>query len=132
MPYGAARALAVLALLTGCATARDALPLPTGTLWGYTVPSQTGSQELVITFDRVVCNTARARYARQVAAPVYLAECRALTLAPGTDHWIIPAVDVSGYLGAQTREECEAIDRRQSRDVGQSNRVCQAVRVEFR
>ena len=125
-------ALTILTVLTGCATTREVLPLPTGTLWGYTAPSQTSSEELVITFDRVECNIVRARYVRQVSAPIYLAECRQLTVAPGDGYWIVPAVSMSGYLGAQTREACEAIERRQSRDVGRSDRVCQAVRVEFR
>jgi hypothetical protein len=125
-------ALAIVTGLTGCATTPEVPPLPTETLWGYTAPAQASSAELVITFDRVACNTVRARYVRQVSAPIYLAECRQLTVAPGDGYWIVPTADLSGYLGATTLEECEAIGRRQSRDFGQSGRVCQAVQVEFR
>jgi len=127
-----ATVLSAVAVLAGCATAADPLALPTEPLWGYTAPTSSGAEELVITWDRVACNTLRARYARRAAAPVYLAECRQLTLAPGNGYWIVPAADVDGYLGALTREECEATGRRQSRDYGTGARVCQSVQVDFK
>ena len=127
----AAATLAILIVLTGCATVHDPPPLPTGTLWGYTTSEQAGTQKLVITYERVECNIVRAKYAREARAAMYLPNCQQLSVAPGGDYWIVPATRMDGYVGANTREECEALER-QSRDSAEPARTCQGVRVEFR
>jgi hypothetical protein len=127
---GLVLALASLIVTTACGTVQEAM-FPTGTWWGYSAPSPTGSDELVITYDRVVCNTVRARYVRRISAPVYVDECRQLTLDRGDGYWIVPAAGVDGYVGLRTLEECEALGRRQFSDYGQGDRVCQSARVDF-
>src|SRR4029450_13676913 len=59
-------ALAIVTVLTGCATTPEVPPLPTETLWGYTAPAQASSAELVITVERWASNTGRARHGRGV------------------------------------------------------------------
>src|SRR6185312_12267487 len=75
-------AVVSLGVLTGCSTVREAM-VPTGTWWGYAAPSSTGADVLLLTYDRVACNTARARYVRRAAVPVYVNECRQLHLEKG-------------------------------------------------
>ena len=124
-------ALASLSVSTGCSTVREAT-FPTGTWWGYVAPSPTtGSDALILTYDRVACNTARARYVRRMVA-AYIDECRQAYLEKGDGFWIVPAADVDGYLGSRSLEECEAVGRRQFSDYGQGDRVCQSARVDFR
>jgi hypothetical protein len=126
-----ALAVASLGVLSGCSTVQEAI-VPTGTWWGYAAPSSTGSDVLLLTYDRVACNTARARYVRRIAAPVYVNECRQLHLEKGDGYWVVPAADVDGYVGSRTLQECEAVGRRQFSDYGQGDRVCQSVRVDLR
>jgi hypothetical protein len=119
-------------LLTGCASTQQALPVPTGTFWGYTAESSPAEPTLVVTTDQGVCESAHDADIKRVAGTP--TECRALTLARGSDFWIVPAVNLpaGSYWGARNRARCEEVERPQSRDVGLSTRVCQAVRVEFR
>ena len=127
-----ALAVASLSLLTGCSTVQEAI-FPTGAWWGYVAPSPTtGEDALMITYDRVACNTARARYVKRIGLPVYIDECQQIYLEKGDGYWIIPAVDVDGYLGSRSLQECEIVGRRQFPDYGQGNHVCQSARVDFR
>ncbi|PYN86758.1 MAG: hypothetical protein DMD87_17270 [Candidatus Rokuibacteriota bacterium] len=60
-------------------------------------------------------------------------ECRQVVIGAGAAVFrIVPALHVSGFLGAPTREECEDLDRRQAHTTGRSARPCQPVRVEFK
>ena len=119
-------------LLTGCASTEQALPVPTGTFWGSTVETRPDELTLVVTTDDGVCENAVAAHIRR--APGTPTKCRPLTLAPGSDFWIVPAVNLpaGSYRGANKRAGCEEIERLQARDFGPSTRVCQPVRVEFR
>jgi hypothetical protein len=119
-------------LLTGCASTQQALPVPTGTFWGYTAESWPGEPTLVVATDYGVCESARdAHMKRTAGTPI---KCRSLTLAPGSDFWIVPAVNLpaGSYWGAHNRARCEETERLEWRDFGLSTRVCQPVRVEFR
>jgi hypothetical protein len=119
-------------LLTGCASTQDAMPVPTGTFWGYTVDTQLNEPTLVLTADHGVCESAIDAHIKR--APGTPTQCRSLTLAPGSDFWIVPAVDLpdGSYRGSNNRARCEGFERPQSRDFGPSTRTCQPVRVEFR
>ena len=119
-------------LLTGCASTQQALPVPTGTFWGSTTDSRPGEPTLVVTTDYGVCENAVDSHIKR--APGTPTKCRSLTLAPGSDFWIVPAVNLpaGSYRGANTRARCDEIERLQARDFGPSTRVCQPVRVEFR
>jgi hypothetical protein len=125
--------LFVLAVLTGCVSTPEALPIPTGTFWGYTVDTRPGELTLLVATDYGVCENAReAHMKREPAIPTL---CRSLTLAPGSDFWIVRAVNLpaDGYWGARNRDRCEGeIERLKSRDPSPSTRVCQPVRVDFR
>jgi hypothetical protein len=119
-------------LLTGCASTQQAVPVPTGTFWGSTADSWPGAPTLVVTTDYGVCeNAVDAHIKRAAGTPT---KCRSLILAPGSDFWIVPAVNLpaGSYWGAHNRAQCEEIERLQARDFGPSTRVCQPVRVEFR
>ena len=125
--------LALAAVLTGCAPVRVlTVPLPPTTLWGYTAESVSATRELVIVTEGRECDNARAAYVKLASTPVRATECRPLDLVPGWDFWIVPAIYVHGYLGAQAREECQAMERRQSRDFAGPTRMCQPVGVEFK
>jgi hypothetical protein len=119
-------------LLTGCASTEQALPVPTGTFWGSTVENWPDDFTLIVTTDDGVCENAVDAHIKR--APGTPTKCRSLTLAPGSDFWIVPAVNLpaGSYRGANTRARCEEIERLQARDFGPSTRVCQPVRVEFR
>jgi hypothetical protein len=114
-------------LLTGCASTQEGLPVPTGTFWGYTAESSPGEPTLVVTTDQGVCASAHDVDIKRVAGTP--TECRALTLARGSEFWIVPATDLpaGSYWGTRNRARCEEVARQ-----SQSTRVCQAVRVEFR
>jgi hypothetical protein len=119
-------------LLAGCASTQDAMPVPTGTFWGYAVDTQLYEPTLVLTADQHVCESALDSHIKR--APGTPTQCRSLTLAPGSEYWIVPAVDLpaGSYRGANNRAGCEGIERLQSRDFGRSAGACQPVRVEFR
>jgi hypothetical protein len=119
-------------LLTGCASTQDAAPVPTGTFWGFTVDTRLNDPTLVLAADHGVCESALDSHIKR--APGTPTQCRSLTLAPGSDFWIVPAVDLpaGSYRGANNRAGCEGIERVQSRDFGRSTGPCQPVRVEFR
>jgi hypothetical protein len=119
-------------LLTGCASTQQAVPVPTGTFWGSTVETRPGDLTLVVTTGDGVCENAVDAHIKR--APGTPTKCRSLTLAPGSDFWIVPAVNLpaGSYWGANTRAGCEEIERRQSSDFGLSTGACQPVRVEFR
>jgi len=119
-------------LLTGCAGTQQAVPVPTGTFWGSTVETRAGELTLVVATDYGLCEAAVDSHIKR--APGTPTKCRSLTLAPGSDFWIVPAVNLPAgiYWGAQNRAGCEEIERLQSRDVALSTRACQPVRVEFR
>ena len=119
-------------LLTGCASTQQAVLVPTGTFWGSTAETRAGELTLVVTTDDGVCEKAVDAHIKR--APGTPTKCRSLTLAPGSDFWIVPAVNLpaGSYRGANTRARCEEIERLQARDFGPSTRVCQPVRVEFR
>lgn len=123
--------LFVFAMLTGCASTQ--LPIPTGTFWGYTADTQLYELTLVVTTDYGMCESARdAHIKREPATPT---QCRSLTLAPGSDFWIVRAVNLpaDSYWGARNRALCEGeIERLKSREPSPSTRVCQPVRVDFR
>ena len=125
--------LFVFALLTGCASTQEALTIPTGTFWGYTVETLADEFTLVVATDRGACENARdAHIKREPATPT---PCRSLTLAPGSDFWLVRAVNLpaDSYWGARNRARCEGeIARLKSRDPSPSTRVCQPVRVDFR
>src|SRR5262245_3515214 len=116
-------------LLTGCASTQQAVPAPTGTFWGSTVETQAGELTLVVTTDYGLCENAIDSHIKR--APGTPTKCRSLTLAPGSDFWIVPAVNLpaGSYWGANSRAGCVVL---QSRDFGLSTSVCQPVRVEFR
>jgi len=116
-------------LLIGCASTQQAVPVPAGTFWGSTVETRAGQLTLVVTTDYSLCENAVDWHIKQ--APGTPTKCRSLTLAPGSDFWIVPAVNLpaGAYWGANNREGCEFL---QSRDYGLSTRACQPVRVEFR
>jgi hypothetical protein len=59
-------------LLTGCASTQDAVPVPTGTFWGYTVDTQLNEPTLVLTADHGVCESAIDAHIKR---------------APGTPPW---------------------------------------------
>ena len=118
-------------LLAGCATTRQAPPLPAGTFWGYTADALLGDSTLVVTTDQGVCENARdAHMKRATGIPT---KCRALTLAPGSDFWIVPAVNLpaGGYWGSHSRARCEEVERLWLGDVAISTRTCQPVSVRF-
>lgn len=119
-------------LLTGCAGTQQAVPVPTGTFWGSTADALPREPTLVVTTDYGVCENALDWHIKR--APATPIKCRPLTLAPGSDFWIVPAVNLpaGSYWGAYNRAACEEIERLQARDFGSSTRVCQPVRVEFR
>lgn len=119
-------------LLTGCASTQQAMPVPTGTFWGFTVDTRLYEPTLVLTTDYGVCESALDSHIKR--APGTPTRCGSLTLAPGSDFWIVLAVDLpaGSYRGARNRAGCEEIERLQSYDFGPSTRVCQPVRVVFR
>jgi hypothetical protein len=87
-------------LLTGCASTQQALPVSTGTFWGYTAESSPGEPTLVVTPDQGACESAHDADIKRV--PGTPTECRALTLARGSDFWIVPAVNLpAGATGVR-------------------------------
>src|SRR5262247_777954 len=87
-------------LLNGCASTQDSVPVPTGTFWGSTVETRAGEITVVVTTDYGLCENAVNSHIKQ--APATPTQCRSLTLAPGSDFWIVPAVNLpaGSYLGA--------------------------------
>lgn len=119
------------ALSAGCATVQPSPP--TGTFWGYTSTDSTGRAELLATPDKPSCEKARATHvmvAKMVAVPFV---CRRLVISSGADFWVVPAIylPAASWLGANSREECAEIDKRQSRDSAVSTRQCQPVGVRL-
>jgi hypothetical protein len=114
-------ALAVLLLpaLTGCVGAHTTPPLTPGTGWGYVEEprSGTGARRVVYTPDRYVCE--KTRY--EDASPNFTRPpaCVQLTIGRGDGYWLIPALylPTGSYIGGSTREECEALEQRQSRNL---------------
>lgn len=109
----------VLAASAGCATTRTAQPPPPGTGWGYVAEPHagTGARRVFYTGDRYVCEKSR----HEDASPDFTAPpgCVPLTISRGDGYWLIPALylPTGSYIGASTREECEALEQRQGRNL---------------
>jgi len=112
--------LLVLALsaLAGCATTR-AQPMTPGTGWGYVGEPRTGTgaRRVFYTPDRYVCERSR----HEDVSPDFTSPsaCVSLTISRGEGYWLIPALylPTGSYIGGSTREECEALERRQGRNL---------------
>jgi len=122
----------VLIALTGCAATRTTQPPTPGTGWGYVGEprSGTGARRVLYTPDRYVCEKSR----HEDASPDFTAPpaCVQLTISRGDGYWLIPALylPTGSYIGGSTREECEALERRQSRNLLVSPRgFCQSASV---
>jgi hypothetical protein len=109
----------VLAVLPGCATKRTAPPPTPGTGWGYVGEPRTGTgaRRVLYTPDRYVCEKSR----HEDASPDFTAPpaCVPLTISRGDGYWLIPALylPTGSYIGGSTREECEALEQRQGRNL---------------
>jgi hypothetical protein len=122
----------VMAALAGCVTARTPPPTP-GTGWGYVEEprSGTGPRRVVYTADRYVCE--KSRHENVSADFTTPPACVQLTISRGAGYWLIPALylPTGSYIGSSTREECEALERRQSRNLPVSPRgFCQSASVQ--
>jgi len=122
----------VVAALAGCVTPRTPPPTP-GTGWGYVGEprSGTGARRVLYTPDRYICDKTRHEdTSSDFTAPP---ACVQLTISRGAGYWLIPALylPTGSYIGSSTREECEAMERRQSRNLPVSPRgFCQSAAVQ--
>lgn len=128
-----ASGLLVLALtaLAGCASTR-AQPLTPGTGWGYVGEPRTGTgaRRVFYTPDRYVCERSR----HEDVSPDFTSPpaCVPLTISRGEGYWLIPALylPTGSYIGGSTREECEALELRQGRNLPvPPNGFCRAASV---
>jgi hypothetical protein len=109
----------VLTALAGCAATRTAQLTPSGTGWGYVWEprSGTGARRVLYTPDRYICEKSR----HEDASPDFTAPpaCVQLTISRGDGYWLIPALylPTGSYIGGSTREECEALEGRQGRNL---------------
>lgn len=103
--------------LAGCAATRNAPPPTPGTGWGYVEEprSGTGARRVFYTPDRYMCE--KARHGDASADFTTPTACVQLMLSRGDGYWLIPALylPTGSYIGGSTREECEALERRQGR-----------------
>jgi hypothetical protein len=124
----------VLMALASCASTRTAQLPTSGTGWGYVGEprSGTGARRVLYTPDRYICEKSR----HEDASPDFTAPpaCVQLTISRGDGYWLIPALylPTGSYIGGSTREECEALERRQSRNLPVSPRgFCQSASVRL-
>jgi len=110
----------VLVVLAGCASARTAPPPVSGTGWGYVAEprSGAGARRVFYTPDRYTCEKSRSLEdnAADFTTPT---ACEPLTISRGERYWVIPALylPTGSYIGGSTREECDAMEQRQGRNL---------------
>ncbi len=110
----------VLAGLTGCVAAHTTPPPVSGTGWGYveTPRSGAGARRVLYTSDRYTCEKSRSLDANTPDFTTPPA-CEPLTITRGDGYWLIPALylPTGSYIGGSTREECDAMEQRQGRNL---------------
>ena len=110
---------AALAAVAGCVAAHTAAAPTSGTGWGYVEEprSGTGARRVLFTTDRYVCE--RSRHEDVKPDFTMPPACVPLTIGRGDGYWLIPALylPTGSYIGGSTREECEAIEQRQGRNM---------------
>ena len=108
----------VLAAFGGCASTRTAPP-PPGSGWGYVGEprSGTGARRVFYTGDHYQCE--KSRHEDTTLDFTTPPSCIQLTISRGDEYWLIPALylPTGSYIGGSTREECEALERRQGRNM---------------
>jgi hypothetical protein len=109
----------LLMVVAGCVGARTTQPMTPGTGWGYVEEprSGTGARRVVYTPDRYMCE--RTRHEDPSPDFTLPPACVQLTISRGEGYWLIPALylPTGSYIGGSTREECEALERRQGRNL---------------
>lgn len=107
-----------LAILAGCATPHPRQFPASGTGWGYVGEPRTGNgpRRVLYTPDRYQCEKLRGADANS-ATFTTPQECVPLAISRGDDYWLTPALylPTGSYIGASTREECDALERDQGR-----------------
>jgi hypothetical protein len=110
----------VLVVLAGCASARTAPPPVSGTGWGYVAEprSGAGARRVFYTPDRYTCEKSRSLEGNTADFTTPTA-CEPLTISRGEGYWVIPALylPTGSYIGGSTREECDAMEQRQGRNL---------------
>jgi len=110
----------VLVVLAGCASARTAPPPVSGTGWGYVAEprSGAGARRVFYTPDRYTCEKSRSLEGNTADFTTPTA-CKPLTISRGEGYWVIPALylPTGSYIGGSTREECDAMEQRQGRNL---------------
>lgn len=110
----------VLVALAGCAPPRTAPPPVSGTGWGYVAEprSGAGARRVFYTPDRYTCEKSRSLEDNTANFTTPRA-CEPLTIGRGQGYWVIPALylPTGSYIGGSTREECDAMEQRQGRNL---------------
>lgn len=107
-----------LAMLAGCAGQHPRQFPASGTGWGYVGEPRSGygPRRVLYTPDRYQCEKVRGADAgsQAFATP---RECVPLEISRGDGYWLTPALHLQtgSYIGASTREECDALEREQGR-----------------
>jgi hypothetical protein len=108
----------VVAAFAGCTITRTA-PTTPGTGWGYVGEPRTGTgaRRVLYTPDRYVCE--KSRHEDASADFTTPPACVPLTISRGEGYWLIPALylPTGSYIGGSTREECDALEQRQGRNL---------------
>jgi hypothetical protein len=110
----------VLVGLAGCASPRTAPPPVSGTGWGWVAEprSGAGARRVFYTPDRYTCEKSRSLEDNTADFTTPRA-CEPLTISRGEGYWVIPALylPTGSYIGGSTREECDAMEQRQGRNL---------------
>jgi hypothetical protein len=107
-----------LAVLAGCAPQHPRQFPTSGTGWGYVAEPRHGNgpHRVLYTPDRYQCEKIRGADA---GSPTFTTpqECVPLAIGRGDDYWLTPALylPTGSYIGASTREACDALERDQGR-----------------
>jgi hypothetical protein len=111
--------LLVLVALAGCASPRTEPPPVSGTGWGWVAEPRNGAgaRRVFYTPDRYTCEKSRSlENNTDFTTP---RACEPLTIGRGEGYWVIPALylPTGSYIGGSTREECDAMEQRQGRNL---------------
>ncbi len=108
----------VLAALAACTTPHPRQFPSSGTGWGYVGEPRSGNgpRRVLYTPDRYQCEKVRDADANSATFTTPRA-CEPLTIGRGDGSWLTPALylPTGSYVGASTREECDALERSQGR-----------------
>ena len=111
----------VLAALAACTTPHPRQFPSSGTGWGYVGEPRSGNgpRRVLYTPDRYQCEKVRDADANSATFTTPRA-CEPLTIGRGDGYWLTPALylPTGSYVGASTREECDALERSQGRYLG--------------